>query len=240
MQRNMKPVLLYRHCSIVLVVLSGLVYGDVSDIDRQFIAEGGYIYPAPPVQLDEPPPLYLPPVFSDEIPQPPNPPYLPPSNEVYPPQLPPMISSDDAVVVPALPPPQTASPYPPSRSLLPPQLLIQNMSCTQGSNFRATFKLANDLPQFPVVDDATEGCISPINGNLFRIDLESFNGMLKCGVRRCKGGARNQENMCVVIRLPAVRGVRLPEDGMVTLMCTPQERVVIQTRHVKLGSNKIQ
>ncbi|XP_050309978.1 uncharacterized protein LOC126745965 [Anthonomus grandis grandis] len=214
------------------------VRSDVNEIDRQF---QGYVYPQPPpaVQLDEEPPvlppLYLPPVF-DEIPLvptpvhpppssylPPTPPsgYLPPSPDIFPP-----LYQDDSIVVTA-----------------PPNFRLENMSCIQGSNFRATFKMEGNTPQFATVDEGEESCVTAASDNRFRIELDSFNSMIKCGVRKCSQKGQNMEgdnNMCLVLRIPAVRGVRLPEDGMVTLMCIPQERVVTQTRHLKLGRNKIQ
>ncbi|XP_066260436.1 uncharacterized protein [Euwallacea similis] len=210
------------------------VLSDVSGVDRLFFThvrpEVSYIYPAPPlppVQLDEPsslpPPIYLPPV---EI-QPPQAGYLPP------------LPSDDTIVIPAQPPPNSYLP-PLNQDLQPHHFKIENMSCVQGMNFRATFKMA--FSDLPVVDDAHEGCIKHLPGNSYRIDLESLNNMLKCGVRRCQSGKMKagEENMCVVVRVPTVRGIRLPEDKTVTLMCVPQERVVSQIRHVKLGNNKIQ
>ncbi|XP_066156030.1 uncharacterized protein [Euwallacea fornicatus] len=210
------------------------VLSDVNGVDRLFFArvppEVSYIYPAPPLppgQLDEPSPLpptiYLPP---DET-QPPHTGYLPP------------LPSDDTIVIPAQPPPSSYLP-PRNQDSQPRQLKIENMSCVQGINFRATFRVTSG--NLPVVDDAHEECIKHLPGNSYRIDLDSLNSMLKCGVRGCQSGKMEagEENMCVVVRVPSVRGIKLPEDETVTLMCVPQERVVSQTRHVKLGSNKIQ
>lgn len=220
----------------VFFILSSVCHPEKVD---GLIAQAGYIYPhppAPPVQLAEPqplPPLYLPPIFSDEVPQLG---YLPPN------QPSPMYPSDDTVVIPA---------HPPNPTLQPPYLRIENMSCVQGVSFQAMFSVGNNLPNFPVVEEATEGCVNSVGENRFKIDLNNFKNMLKCGVKRCTssgmetqrenpGNLQVDGNMCVMVRMATVRGVRLPEDGIVTLMCTPQERVVSQTKHVKLGSRKIQ
>lgn len=225
---------------IILMFFSvSSVLSDVSSIDRLFFThvspEGGYVYPAPsfpPVQLDEPsplPPIYLPPI--DEIPlQPPPASYLPPNR-------PPPVFIDDTVVIPAQPPPQM--------SYLPPAnpVRIENMSCIHGMHFRATFTMNNQFSS-PVVDESAEKCIYDLNKNTFKIELEDHNQMIRCGVRSCRPSGENStartDNMCLMIRIPTVKGVRLPEDKMVTLMCIPQEKVVRETKHVKLGTRKIQ
>lgn len=209
---------------IVLIFLFvSSVLSDVSSIDRLFFSHvppEGYVYPAPsfpPLQLDEPsplPPVYLPP---DEM-QPPSVSYLPPNRPLF---------SDDTVVIPAQP---------------PPQLRIENMSCIHGMHFRATFTMNNELSS-PVVDEPAEKCISHLNQNAFKIELEDYNQMLRCGVRGCRPSGLNSsgtDHMCLMIRIPTLKGVRLPEDKMVTLMCIPQEKVVRETKHVKLGGRKIQ
>ncbi|XP_076270662.1 uncharacterized protein LOC143202763 [Rhynchophorus ferrugineus] len=232
------------------------VLGDISSF------YGGYSYPhppnPPPVSLDEPspsPPIYIPPIFSDEptpvtpsndyLPPVPTSGYLPPvNNDIFPPPLPPLVSNDDSVVVPALSPSDTA-PYPPSSSYLPPQFRMDHLSCVHGSRFRAIFRMDGYSQQYPVVEDATGECIEHIGRNKYKMEMNSFEALVKCGVKRC---ARNllkaaeekgNGNMCAMIRIPAIRGLRLPEDKLVTLMCTPQERMISKTSHVKLGSNKI-
>ncbi|XP_030746746.1 uncharacterized protein LOC115875430 [Sitophilus oryzae] len=224
----------------------------------------GYFYPEspnPPFHFDEPstsPPIYVPPVFSDEPPQvitsdPPSQDYLPPkpttsylpppSNEIFPPLLPPTLHDDDSVVIPAFPSPSNS----PKPDYGQPAFQIQSMSCIQGSSFRVDFKTDGLIPWYPVIEESNEECVETRRKNVFRINLNNFEAMLRCGVKRCSkdnlnDGGRDDGinfNMCATIRVPTVRGVRLPEDKIITLMCTPQDRVVSKTRHIKLGTNKI-
>lgn len=208
----------------IIFMFFSSVLSDVNSIDRLFLSQvspEGYVYsapPFPPVQLDEPsplPPVYLPPI--DEPPVS----YLPPG------------FNDDTVVIPA---------QPPQMSYLPPatQIRIENMSCVHGMHFRATFTMNNEFSS-PVVEESAEKCINDLNKNGFKIELEDYKQMIRCGVRSCRSnGEKSSDNMCLTIRIPTVKGVRLPEDKMVTLMCLPQEKVVRETKHVKLGSRKIQ
>lgn len=211
---------------LILIFFSvSSVSSDVNQIDRLFLSQvspEGYVYPAPPfppVQLDEPSPL--PPVYLPPIDKPPPVSYLPPG------------FNDDTVVIPA---------QPPQMSYLPPatQIRIENMSCIHGMHFRATFTMNNEFSS-PVVEESAEKCIYNLNKNAFKIELEDYNQMIRCGVRSCRSnGEKSSDNMCMMIRIPTVKGVRLPEDKMVTLMCIPQEKVVKETKHVKLGSRNIQ
>lgn len=181
---------------------------------------GSYIYPQPlpPLQFDEPStpaPIYLPPLQEEEYlppPAPPSPTYLPPN--VYPP-----LGSDDTIVVPAY----------------PPQVRILNMSCMMDSFFRSQIRVqAAQL----VVDNAPESCVVSDFGNTFKIDVEGGR-MGECGVRRCKDGT-SRTNLCITVRMPTVQRLRLPEDSVVTLQCTPQENIVSQVKHLRLNPNVVQ
>ncbi|KAL1491490.1 hypothetical protein ABEB36_012081 [Hypothenemus hampei] len=167
-----------------------------------------------PVAYEEPPTLFLSPEETQDFP--PKPPL-----------------EEDAIIIPAAP----LSNQP----RLSPELRLENMSCIQEQHFRATFRMSNDDFQAPVLEDTSGGgCISSLGVGRFVIDLEGSGAMLKCGVRRCKQGNFSEINhMCVVLRVPIVRGVRLPEDRVVTLMCVPQERVVTRVKHLKIGRNNI-
>lgn len=207
----------------------------------------GYNYPKPeppPVQFDEPSTpssIYLPilpPIFQDEDPIPPSqlPPlpvatYLPPN--LYPPlAVPPDIfNDDDSVVIPSPSPPGSLYQAP------TPRMRILNMSCVLDNSFRSTIKVEGrsaSQPQ-PVIDDGSDSCIIPSSANTFVINMEGARRMASCGVRRCTSGVNTRSNMCVTVRMPTVRGLKLPEDGLVTLQCTPQDSVVSQTKHLKLG-----
>lgn len=177
-----------------------------------------YIYPQPlpPAQFDEPStpaPVYLPPLQDEEFlppPVPPSPTYLPPN--LYPP-----LGSDDTVVITAY----------------PPQIRILNMSCMMDTFFRCLIRAQTSQM---VVDNAPESCIVPeFGGNTFRIDVDGGR-MSECGVKRCKD-TTSRTNMCLTVRMPTIRRLKLPEDGLVTLQCTPQENIVSQVKQLRLNPN---
>lgn len=216
-----------------------------------------YPIPNPPVQFDEPatqrppdiygPPQYHPnvsfPPFQDELP-PTAPAYLPPS--LYPPTLPPGIGLqppqfdpipvDDTVVI--HPPP---SPYLPPVSTYgaprhPVQLKITNMSCLDTLSrrfFHASFRMTHQLEMPPVVDGNHQGDCVVGSGDRFVMDLEG-NKLTQCGVKYCHGG--DKANMCVTLRMPTVRGLKLPEDTLVTLQCKLQDSVMVHTKQLRISS----
>lgn len=201
-----------------------------------FLNDGGYHYPVPnpPVQFDEPPlppPSYGPPIFNvsfpplqdEEIP-PLFPTYLPP------PQFDPTTPDDTVAIFP-----------PPSNPYLPPVLntkgtnvQIFNMSCLDTNSrkfFQVSFKSNHFLENPPVVDDDTQNdCVTGI-GDRFKMDLEGEK-MVRCGVKRCQVG--DKINLCVTLRMATVKGLKLPEDTIVTLQCKPQDSVVVHTKQLRL------
>lgn len=214
--------------------------------NRALISSGGYHYPIPnpPVQFDDPIPpsnQYLPPVIQQEEALPPViPTYLPPG--LYPPlgTPPPDLSAPqfDPLPTQEIPVQPPANSYlPPSPTYLPPpfegqqvQLRVSNMSCLDSATkrfFAASLRASQFLEAPPVIDDAKADCIVG-SGNYFRIDMEG-NKMGPCGVRYC------DKNLCLTVRMPTVRGLRLPEDYLVTLQCKPQESVVERVKHLKLS-----
>lgn len=87
----------------------------------------------------------------------------------------------------------------------------------------------------PVIEDASSGCLTPISSGIFVIDMEGTRRMSQCGVRRCTTGTSSRTSMCVTVRMPTIQGLKLPEDGLVTLQCAPQDSVVSHTKHLRLG-----
>lgn len=216
----------------------------------------GYNYPIPipnpPPQFDEPvtpnipsgpyePPNHRPnisfPPFQDESP----PAYLPPP--IYPPLAPPPqfdpIPTDDTI--PPNPPQDQYLPPPPPPTLYgvpninnPVQFRVFNMSCLDSTSrrfFRSVIRTSQFVDIPPTIDNSRSDCVFG-SGDTFRIDV-SGNQMTQCGVRYCSGS--DQLNLCVPIRLPTVRGLRLPEDNLITLQCRPQERVVSHTKHLRVN-----
>lgn len=192
----------------------------------------GYHYPVPdpPVQFDEPPllppPSYGPPIFNGSYP-PLQDEEIPP---VYPTYLPPQFDptpTDDTVAI--IPPNQY---LPPSLNPRTTDLQIFNMSCLDTNTrkfFQASFKTNNFLENPPVVEeDAQSDCVTGF-GNRFTMDLEGGK-MARCGVKKCG----DRVNMCVTLRMATVRGLKLPEDALVTLQCKPQDSVVAHTKQLRV------
>lgn len=229
----------------VLTLLLPQISCDVSSLEKS-----GYHYPHPQpplVQFDEPstpsniylpqPPL-VPPIFQDEeyfplveLPPIPGGTYLPPS--IYPPiGTPPDIFSDVDTI--AITPPST----PGTLYQQPiPKMKILNMSCILNNSFKSTIKVdgRSSFQPPPVIDDGSSGCLSSKSLNTFEIDMEGTQKMSQCGVRRCSAGVNSKANMCIIVRMPTIQGLKLPEDGLVTLQCTPQDSVVSHTKHLRLG-----
>lgn len=209
----------------------------------------GYQYPIPafpPVFLDETTqnPVYLPPPsdipqgnISNDYPDYSNP-YLPPVT-LEPPLFDPPVDDEDTIVIP----------LPPTNSYLPPdpnvknqhlapsdhsarnQLRVVNMSCLNQRYFRAGIQMTvRNL--VPVIESGSGDCLA-VNGDVYRLDF-SGRRMRQCGVRDCGDG-----NMCVQIRVPLIRGLRLADDMNVVLQCRPQERVVSNTKHLKFNAQSM-
>lgn len=218
--------------TLPLCIILHQVTCDVSDVL-------GYNYhppqpQPPPVQFDEPatpPNTYLPPIFQDEIvPVAPVPTYLPPA--FYPPLgTPPSGPNDEDTVI--IPPPTPVSLY----QTPTPQMKILNMSCALDTSFKTSFRLDRRGSGFPppVLDSGIEGCVRADSSNTFFVDMEGRKKLSECGVRRCTSGTSSRTNMCVVVRMPTVRGVKLPEDGLITLQCSPQDAVASHIKHISLS-----
>lgn len=223
------------------------VYCDVSSLGT-----GGYNYPQPQpplIHFEEPSTpsnIYLPqapqipPIFQEDelfLPQespPPIPTYLPPS--IYPPiGTPPEIFNDVDTVAIVPPSPTPVSLY--QTPTTTPRMKVINMSCILNNSFRSTIQLEGRhsfLPP-PVIDDGSSGCITSTSSGIFAINMEGDRKILECGVRKCFTGSSSKANMCVNVRMPTIQGLKLPEDGLVTLQCVPQDRVVSHTKHLRLG-----
>lgn len=161
--------------------------------------------------------------------------YLPPDITLQPPQFDP-VPIEDSVVIP-LPP---TNQYLPSTSAnqydtMVARLKVSNMSCFDDpvrGYFRASMTLTR-LTTIPVIDDATADCVT-VTGNVFRLNIEG-DRMKKCAVRFCANGV----NMCVNIRVPSIKGLKLGDDTLLTLRCRPQERVVSHTKYFKINAKNL-
>lgn len=228
---------------------TGYNYEPPEVINNDPPSQFGYQYPvANPPLFDEttsnpqPPYLYGPPTLDLPAPNVTLPPF---QNDIpdYPAYLPPPGTLQPPLYDPPLPPEED---YPNNNQYLPPtnlyetpssvissRIKVSNMSCLDtplGGHFRATMTFSRSLTTLPIVDDAPSDCIAG-SGGVFQLELDG-DRMRKCGVKFCSNGV----NMCVSIRMPTVRGIKLPEDGLMTLRCRPQERVVAHTKQLRINS----
>lgn len=237
--------------TVLLAILSTVLPETTCDVSSLGLEGYNYPQPQPPlVQFDEPStpstiyipqaPQPAPPIFQDEDLLPPSqlPPipigsYLPPT--IYPPiGTPPDIFNDDldTVAIPSVPPSPGSLYQTPTT-----KMKVLNMSCILNRSFRSTIQLDSrtSFQPPPVIDDASISCITPLSSGNFVIEMEGSRKMSQCGLRRCSSGTSSRTNMCIVVRMPTIPGLKLPEDGLVTLQCSPQDTVVSHTKHLRLG-----
>ena len=59
------------------------------------------------------------------------------------------------------------------------------------------------------------------HGGVFLVDLDR---LAACGVRECE--EQGEAWLCLLVRYPVLRGLRLPEDEIINIKCKPQDRAV--------------
>lgn len=222
---------------VIFVAFSFFLPKISSDVSS--LVGGGYNYPQPSppfVQFEEPSPpsvSYLPPVppvFQEEPPSPVGT-YLPPV--IYPPLGPPpdIFDDIDTVAVSPLPTPGSLYPNPAAK------MKVFNMSCVLFNAFKSTIQIdgRSSFQPLPVLEDASPGCMNSLSPNTFVIDMNGHKKIGQCGVKRCSTGSSSRTNMCVIVRMPTIQGLKLPEDGLVTLQCTPHDSIASHTKHLRLG-----
>ena len=57
--------------------------------------------------------------------------------------------------------------------------------------------------------------------SVYLVDLVLLD---QCGVRECEEGGETW--LCLLVRYPVLRGLRLPEDEIINIKCKPQDRAV--------------
>ncbi|EDW00694.1 uncharacterized protein LOC6559168 [Drosophila grimshawi] len=122
------------------------------------------------------------------------------------------------------------------------RLKLKDMRCLQGAYFRAVLKLDSFLGAAPVLDndntdDAFQGkhCELKLSRSFLLLDIAGSD-FERCGVRSC-----GQEDLCLRLRFPAIRGLRTGSDSILTLHCKTQERVAVKTHALKMGvANDVQ
>ena len=106
-------------------------------------------------------------------------------------------------------------------------LYISEIHCLQmeaHSSFSAVLRLPPGHTAPPVIEEARHGScqISPTTlQEVFLVDLSLLE---ECGVRECK--EQGESWLCLLVRYPVLRGLRLPEDEVIDIKCKPQDRAV--------------
>ena len=193
-------------------------------IDNRVRSSGGYNYPKPIIPFDETTPInsFHPPQNNISIP--------PIQDELSPSYLPPFQDPAPPVYDP-IQPPNTYLPQFSTKSTPDDRITILKMSCLDSKNikfFRAQIRTNLNLPHF-VEGVQSRGCFTQRGSNVYDLNLEQRD-LVRCGVRRCGNG-----DFCVKLLIPAVRGLKLPEDAAVILQCKPQDHVATQVRSFKFN-----
>jgi hypothetical protein len=210
------------------------------------------IVPAPPENQ------YLPPQFADE----PSPGYLPPTladpvNEYLPPRIsgavqisvntkatadsgynydPPQ-SDEGYVYNPPPKAPDTAYLPPDAKSrILKParrlQLDLTSLSClaSDAGYFRSTIAVQSPIESVPVIDfdGQDDRCLVQLTRGRIQVSINAVD-FQRCGVWRCG------TDLCLRIRFPQIRGMKTAEDGILTLQCKQQERIVEKVHSLRMG-----
>lgn len=181
----------------------------------------------PPINDKEPPLIYLPPSI--------NPPH-PQFDEITPTLLP---EIPDQYLPPPLiygMAPLHARQYAKNTE----QIRVVNMSCLDTNKskfFHAHFRTSTGFyDQLPIVEGAKRDCITTNgNGNSFFVNFNG-NDLSECGISYCSD---NERNLCVKIRFPTVRGIRLPEDFSIILKCKSQEVIATNIKLLRFAPQEM-
>lgn len=186
--------------------------------DRGINFKSYYNYPrpseTPSIQFDEPflDTSYLPPVIG------------PPLNTYLPPLLTRTINKtihDNDFF-------QTSSNKSPLR------LELVEMRCLQngvGGLFYSRITVQSFLESKPVFEDAPNCNKLEVIRNQIQIELGSGD-FSNCGVSVC--GQKNEE-LCLRLRFPQIRGMKTINDPILVLQCKAQERIVSKTHALRMG-----
>ncbi|XP_017769672.1 PREDICTED: uncharacterized protein LOC108557596 [Nicrophorus vespilloides] len=127
-------------------------------------------------------------------------------------------------------PPSTSYGVPESKSFR-----VLNMSCLDSGNdrfFRSSLRFGEG--NVPIPENGNQDCVLSSGGGIYQVNL-SGQRMTKCGVSYC-----SDRNLCMQLRMPTVRGIKLPEDAVINLQCKPQNSVASQIKHLQFRPINLQ
>lgn len=113
------------------------------------------------------------------------------------------------------------------------QLVLNDLRCLEGRNghFRANIIVQSFIENLPIVDlDAIDSrCQLQLIGTKFYLDIPA-NDFQRCGIFNC-----GKRELCAKLRFPQIFGMKSIGDGLLTLKCKLQERIIKKTHTLRFG-----
>jgi len=108
-----------------------------------------------------------------------------------------------------------------------PRDLVTEIHCLQmdsHASFSAVLRLPPSHTAPPVLEDGEQGSCQISATSLPDVFLVDLSLLTECGVRECE--EKGETWLCLLVRYPVLRGLRLPEDEVINIKCKPQDRAV--------------
>lgn len=107
------------------------------------------------------------------------------------------------------------------------------MRCLDGQDghFQAAIHVDNFIDILPIIDTDTmdSHCQLQLNGVKFYINIPAVD-FHRCNINLC-----GQKELCIRLRFPQILGMKSLDDGLLTLQCKLQERIVAKTHTLRVG-----
>ena len=93
------------------------------------------------------------------------------------------------------------------------------------ASFSAVLRLPPHHSAPPVLEEAGgHGSCQISTTSLESVFLVDLSLLAECGVRECE--EQGETWLCLLVRYPVLKGLRLPEDEVIDIKCKPQDRAV--------------
>lgn len=110
---------------------------------------------------------------------------------------------------------------------------IDHLRCFHGPDgyFQAVISVKSFIDNLPIIDIDTFDplCRLHLLGVKLHINISAAN-FHRCNVHTC-----GQEEICIRLRFPQIFGMKALDDGVLTLQCKIQERVVTKMHTLRVG-----
>ena len=88
------------------------------------------------------------------------------------------------------------------------------------ASFSAVLRLPPSHTAPPVIEEGGEGSCQISATSLADVFLVDLSLLAECGVRECE--EQGETWLCLLVRYPVLRGLRLPEDEVITISASPK------------------